>query len=265
MNRPTILLTNDDGIASPGLLAAAEALLPLGKVLVAAPLTQQTSMGRSYTGNKDARLEPYNLAVNGTTLEAYSLEASPAAVMRHVFLAMPDLAPSLVVSGINYGENIGINVTGSGTVGAALESAARGVPSLAMSLETDILSQYSFSDQNWAGAIHFTRRFADIILRKGMAPGVDVLKVEVPANATAETGWRMTRLSPFMYYEARIDAPSIASRRGDAVFTKRSGADEPQDTDAYAVRTAKAVAVTPLSLDLTASTPLDIVSAWVAE
>lgn len=263
MNKPKILLTNDDGISSPGILAAAEALMPLGKVIVAAPLTQQTSMGRSYCGNREARLEPYEFTVNGTKLEAYSMEASPAAIVRHVFLALPGLAPDIVVSGINYGENIGWNVTGSGTVGAALEGAAWKVPSLAMSLETDIASQYLFTKQDWTASGHFTRFFAECMLRKAMPEGVDVLKVEVPANATRETPWRMTRLSPFTYYAACIENPSVSSRRGDTVFTKRSGADEPPDTDAYAIRTAKVVSVTPLSLDMTAATPLNTVFAWI--
>ena len=265
MTKPTILLSNDDGISSPGILAAAEALMPLGRVVVAAPLTQQTSMGRAYTGNRDARFEPYDLAVSGGKIEAYSLDASPAAIVRHAFLAMPGLSPDIVVAGINYGENIGYNVSGSGTVGAALEGASRGVPSLAMSLETAIESQYTFSEQNWTASKYFTRFFADILLRKGMAPGVDVLKVEVPAGATSETPWRMTRLSPFTYYEACIDPQSMNSRRGDAVFTKRSGENEPQDTDAYVIRTAKEVAVTPLSLDFTAAVSLHVVSDWVAE
>ena len=263
MNRPTILLTNDDGIASPGILAACEALLPLGKVVVVAPLTQQTSMGRSYTGNADACFERYGFTVGDTKVDAYACEASPAAVLRHAFLTMPRLIPALVVAGINYGENIGTNVTGSGTVGAALEAAGRGFPALAVSLETDIASHREYSEQDWSASIHFTRFFAENIMRKGMAPGVSVLKVEVPSGATAATPWRMTRLSPFPYYESAMEHPRIDSPRRDTVFTKRSGVGEPSDTDAYAIRTARAVAVTPLTIDLTAPTPFNVVSAWV--
>ena len=263
MNKPTILLTNDDGIASPGLLAAAEALLPLGNVIVAAPLTQQTSMGRAQTGKLDAKFEPYLLTVNGIILEAYSLEASPAAVVRHFFLALPSRKPDLVVSGINYGENIGVGVTSSGTVGAALEGAMRGALALAVSLETDVHSQRSYSEQDWQGSIHFTRQFSEILLHKGSFPGVDVLKIEVPSKATAATPWRMTRLSPFMYYKSDIPAPSLESRRCDTTFQKYERDNEPCDTDAFAVREDRVVAVTPLCLDLTAKTPLDLVASWV--
>ena len=263
MNKPTILLTNDDGIASPGLFAAAEALLPLGDVIVAAPLTQQTSMGRSQTGKPEAKFEPYPMTVNGIALEAYSLEASPAAVVRHFFMVLPSRKPDIVISGINYGENIGVGVTSSGTVGAALEGAMRGSLALAVSLETDVHSQRTYSTQNWQGCIHFTRYFTEILLRKGKLPGVDVLKVEVPSDATAATPWRMTRLSPFMYYHSSIAEPSLESRRCDTLFQKHVRNNEPDDTDARAVRDDRVVAVTPLCLDLTAKTPLDLIGSWI--
>ena len=265
MNTPCILLTNDDGIASPGLAAAAEALLPLGRVIVAAPLEQQTSMGRAHTGNPEARFEPYPLRINGTELEAYSLEASPAAVVRHFFLALPDRKPDLVVAGVNYGENIGVSVTSSGTVGAALEAAMRGAPALAVSLETDAGAHRDYSTQDWSGSIHFTRFFADIVLRGGMPPGVDVLKLEVPAGASADTPWRMTRLSPFMYYHSELPDPGLESRRSDVRFRKQDRENEPCGTDAYVVRTERAVAVTPLGLDLTAKTPLSAVQSWAED
>ncbi len=263
MRKPIILLTNDDGIASPGLAAAAEGLLPLGRVIVAAPLEQQTSMSRAHTGNPAARFEPYPLAVKGTEVEAYFLEASPASVVRHFMLALPEWKPDLVVAGVNYGENIGVSVTSSGTVGAAMEAAMRGAPALAVSLETDVTDQREYSEQDWSGSVHFTRYFAAALLRRGLPRGVDVLKVEIPAGAGVETPWRMPRLAPFIYYCAAIPAPSRASRRCDVVFRKQRRDNEPADTDAYAVRTDRCVAVTPLSLDLTAGTPLDTVQSWL--
>lgn len=263
MAKPIILLTNDDGIASPGLAAAAEALLPLGRLIVAAPLSQQTSMGRAHSGSPEAVLEPYPFTLGASGIEAYSFAASPAALVRHFLLAMPERTPALVVAGVNYGENIGSTVTCSGTVGAALEAANFQIPALAMSLETPVGSHREFTEQDWSGSVHFTRHFAEILLRRGMPPGVDVLKVEVPAGATPETPCLMTRLSPFFYYTAVMPDPGITSRRGDIVFGKRDGAGEPCDTDAYAMRTLRAVAVTPLALDLTARTPMDAVNSWM--
>ena len=262
MNNASILLTNDDGIDSPGIRAAAQALFPLGKLVVAAPRTQQTSMGRAYTGPKDARFVPVSIEVEGTPVTAYACDASPAAVVRHAALVLPAFAPSLVVAGINYGENIGSGVTGSGTVGAALDAAGRGIAALAVSLETDIASHRSYTEQDWSAAIHFTRLFASAILQSGLPNGVDILKVEVPAGATEKTPWRMTRLSPTSYYQRRIENPTIESCLGDIVVSKSICLGEPANTDAYAIQTSKVVAVTPLSLDLTARVPLDIVGAW---
>lgn len=264
MHRPTIFLTNDDGIASPGLMAAAEALFPLGRLVVAAPRDQQTSMGRACTSGSGAKLEPYPLAVSGTSVEAYTFDGSPAAVVRHALLCIPNFRPALIVAGINYGENIGTNVTGSGTVGATLEGASRGVPGLAMSLETSVEAHRVYTEQDWTGSAYFTHFFAGMILRKGLPSGTGVLKVEVPAGADAGTPWQVTRLSPFPYYQMHFEEPSLASAREDMRYSKRPGHGEPEDTDAYAVRTARVVAVTPLDLDLTASTPLPLLTEWAA-
>ncbi len=261
--KPRILLTNDDGIASPGIVAAARALLSLGEVLVVAPSRQQTSMGRAYTGAPEARFEPASFTVDGVSVQAYACDASPAAVVRHALLVFPDFAPSLVVAGINYGENVGVCVTGSGTVGATLDAACKGIPSLAMSLETDIRSHREYSGQNWDAAEHFTRYFAQGLLRKGMPAGVDILKVEVPDTATKQTPWQITRLSPHLYYTLRLQRPGLEAELKDGVIGKRACDDEPHDTDAYAIRKAKAVSVTPLVVDLTARTPFDEVRSWL--
>ena len=262
MNNASILLTNDDGIDSPGIRAAAEALLPLGRLTIVAPRTQQTSMGRGYAGDKNACFVAHPYTVLGQEIPAYACDASPAAVVRHAFLTIPKLAPALVVAGINYGENIGVGVTGSGTVGACLDAACRGVPALAVSLETDINSHRSYTEQDWSAAIHFTRYFASAILQVGLPTGVDILKVEIPAKATERTPWHMTRLSPTTYYQRYIENANLQSKLGQLIISKSSCLGEPADTDAYAIQTDKVVAVTPLSVDLTARVPLNVVSAW---
>ena len=260
MNTPTILLVNDDGINSPGLAAAAKALLPLGRLVVAAPETQQTSMGRAYTGNADARFRKVAFPLEG--VEAYALDASPAAVVRHALFAL-HLKPTLVVSGINYGENVGINVTGSGTVGATFEAFERGLPGLAVSLETDVTSHHNYTEQNWDACIHFTRLFAGTILARGMTPGADVLKVEVPAGATENTPWKARRISTLPYYKLHLPDANPNSRLGDCgACGKFPGAGEPNDTDAYAIRTEKVVAVTPMTMDMTAYAAMKSLESW---
>ena len=260
MTKPTILLVNDDGIHSPGLVAAARALFPLGRLVVTAPETQQTSMGRAYTGNAASRFR--SVAFPLEHVEAYALEASPAGVVRHALFAL-GLKPALVVSGINYGENVGINVTASGTVGAVFEAFEHGIPGLAVSLETAVTSHHSYTEQDWTACIHFTALFAKTILAKGMVPGADVLKVEIPAGATHNTPWEAARISTLPYYAMALTNPNPASRFGDCgVCGKLLGAGEPADTDAYAIRTKKVVAVTPMTMDMTAYAALDTITSW---
>jgi 5'-nucleotidase len=145
MDKPQILLTNDDGIQSPGLWAAAEALSALGYVTVAAPREQSSGMGRSLPGTSDGIIQPETLIVHGQAWTVYAVGGSPAQAVLHAVLEIMPQLPDLVVSGINYGENIGTGVTVSGTVGAAMEAAALGFKSLAVSLETDQKYHLSYS------------------------------------------------------------------------------------------------------------------------
>jgi 5'-nucleotidase len=114
---------------------------------------------------------------------------------------MPE-KPALIVSGINYGENVGTGVTISGTVGAALEAAALGFPALAISLETEPALHLSYSeDVDFSTAAYFTAYFGRLLLERRLLPDVDVLKVDVPSSATPQTPWKATRVSHLRYYE----------------------------------------------------------------
>lgn len=258
MSRPLILLTNDDGIESPGLLAAAEAVCELGEILVAAPRHQQSSMGRSLWGNRNDRLEPWEYTVRGQRVAAYACNAAPALTVLHALHVLcVGRKPALVMAGINYGENLGCNVTLSGTVGACLEAASLGVPALAVSLQTDVESHYRHGEEDWTGAKHFAHCFASRILRTRLPPDVDVLNVNVPRGATAATPSRITRLSRRSYFSIRMDAPGPDSRISDAQVGVFLDPDriEP-DSDIFAIARSGVVSVTPLSLDLTSRVDL---------
>ncbi len=263
MTLPNILLTNDDGIDSPGLKAAVEAALSLGEVTVIAPLHQQTSMGRARTGKPEATLVPVEYTVDGKPVRAYSCEASPAAVVAHGLRVFTGYRPDLLIAGVNYGENIGVNASGSGTVGACLEAACRGVPALAMSLETPIASHRCYTEENWEASVHFTRYFAERILKNGLPRDVHVLKVEVPACATADTPWKLTRLTPAEYYEGVIPNPGPQSMRKDVVTAKRDCRPDDEDTDGRAVSVEKVVAVTPLSVDFCSRVAFPELRSWL--
>ena len=124
--RPLILITNDDGIRSPGLRAAVEAVADLGEVFVVAPQDQQSGTGRAIVGQRGQTPVEESLLVWGTPMKAYSVAGSPAMAVLYALLVLVPRRPSLAIAGINYGENLGTDVTVSGTVGAALEAADLG-------------------------------------------------------------------------------------------------------------------------------------------
>lgn len=260
-------MTNDDGIQSPGLWAAAEALSALGYVTVAAPREQSSGMGRSLPGTSDGIIRPETLIVHGQEWTVYAVGGSPAQAVLHASLEILSEPPDLVVSGINYGENIGWGVTISGTVGAAMEAAALGYKALAVSLQTPQQYHLSYSREvDFAASAQFTTRFARMLLDKHFPDDVQVLKLEIPSDATAETPWEITRLTRQRYYDpvkperASWDIATSVGYREAARLE-----EEPQDTDAYILRKKRRVSVTPLSLDLTSRVDLSALEKFMRE
>ncbi len=253
MTEPLILLTNDDGIRSPGLWAAAEALDPLGFVTVVAPREQSSGTGRSMPTTSDGKIEPEEMEVNGKTWTVHAVGGTPAQAVLHGVLEIAPRKPDLAVSGINYGLNVGTGVTVSGTVGAALEASASGIPSLAVSLDTEDKYHLSHATHiDFSTAAHFTRYFAKLVLEKQLPEDVKVLKIEIPSDATPQTPWKMTRLSPIRYYT--VIPPERESYDTETRIGYRVSDDwdkAPPDSDIHAVHIDKVVSVTPLSLDLT--------------
>jgi len=260
--RPLILVTCDDGIRSPGLRAAVSAALDLGDVLVSAPSEQQTSAGRSQPPSFDGAIHEVEYVVDGRQVPAYAMYGSPAQAVLYALIEIVPRRPALCISGINFGENVGSGITVSGTVGAALEAADHGVPSLAVSLETDKAYHYTYSDDvDFGGAAYFTRLFGERMLARQMPPDVDLLKVEVPSDATPGTPWRMTRVSRQRYYRALPSKRrSLAEKRRldyEMVFDRTML--EP-DSDIQALRIDRVVSVSPLSLDMTSRAALEQVA-----
>ncbi|MBT3187610.1 MAG: 5'/3'-nucleotidase SurE [Anaerolineae bacterium] len=259
MLKKQILLTNDDGIQSPGLWAAAEALSEIGYVTVAAPREQSSAMGRSMPITSDGTIKEETVHVNGQDWQVYAVGGSPAQSVQHGILRILDRKPDLVVSGINYGENLALGVSVSGTVGAAMEAAAFRIPALAVSLETDKEHHLSYSNEiDFSAAAYFAALFARQLLDKEFPAQSCLMKVDVPRGATQKTPWRMARLSPNPYYrpiankEHPWDEPHLIDYEVGADWDK-----EPEDTDVYVMHKRHEVAVTPLTLDFTAQVDLE--------
>jgi len=254
-----ILLTNDDGIQSPGLWAAAEKLSQIGYVTVAAPKEQYSGAGRSLPIHTKGTIHPTKLQIGSQDWTAYAVNGTPAQVVLHAVMRIMPEPPDLVVAGINYGENIGEGITASGTVGAAMEAAALGIPSLAISLQTSPKHHLSHSlEVNFSAAAHFTRYFAQILLDCSMPEDVWLLKVDVPDDATPETPWRVTRMGLNRYFLPLVSRDHPWKEHFSIAYEieKIDPGNTAPDTDIYALVIDHVVAVTPLSLDLTSRVDL---------
>ena len=253
MPKPQILLTNDDGILSPGLWAAAASLSKLGFVTVTAPREQSSGAGRSMPNTSDGIIKEQKVQVNDQEWTVYSVGGTPAQTVLHGVLEVMKRKPDLVVSGINYGENVATGVTISGTVGAALEAASLGIPAMAVSLEAAAEYHLSYSEEvSFLIAAVFVERIARLLLEKKFPADVDLLKVDVPSDATIDTPWQLTRVSRQRYYEPLAPTRDSWNERAIVGYREAGAIDrEPEGTDVYALRKLRIVSVSPLSLDLT--------------
>ncbi len=228
-----ILITNDDGVYSEGLRQLARALAPLGEVTVVAPDREQSATGHSLTLNRPLRLQKIEenwYAVDGTPTDCVNLA---------VLWLLQERKPDLVVSGINFGLNLGDDVTYSGTVSATFEGTLLGIPSVAFSQE--IAEGYSFER-----AAAFAGRFVAELLRATLRPDL-LLNVNLPAGVLQ--GLSFTRLGKRVYKQVVVEKEDPRGRK----YYWIAGTPEWQSdtgTDHEAVASGR-VSVTPLHLDLT--------------
>jgi 5'-nucleotidase len=257
VNQPLILLTNDDGVRSPGLAALAAALAPMGDLLICAPATQQSGMGRAMPIYYDGRVVRTSIQYNGESYTAYGASASPAQAVLHAVLELAERPIDLCVSGINYGENVGMGITISGTVGAAMQAASFGIPSLAVSYEVDpYLHMSNDPSVDFSHAAYFASFFARRVLEGQSLPAVEVLKIDIPTDAEPATEWRLTRLERNFYYRPVPPQRESLVDEGKFGYERVPAAEFSPDSDAYAIREG-VVSVTPLTLDMTAAVDLD--------
>ncbi len=247
-----ILLANDDGIDSPGLWAAAEALSELGYVTVSAPRDHMSATGRGWQRDADGRITTKKLKIKNQDWDVYAVGGSPAQAVTHGLMELVPKVPDLVVTGINFGENFGTDITFSGTVGAALEAAAMGFPALAISRQMSIEDWDNYHQSiDFSTAAYFTTYFARIMLEKKMPFDIDVLNVVVPEDATPDTPWKITRLARSSYFKHFVIRKGGLDENAKIDSHIPKDDEIPPDSDMYTVRVEKKVAVVPISLDLT--------------
>ncbi|HEX5021998.1 MAG TPA: 5'/3'-nucleotidase SurE [Candidatus Binatia bacterium] len=231
-----ILLSNDDGIQSEGLVALEEKLRDVGEIYTVAPDRAQSSMSHALTLHRPLRvyeLGQRRLAVDGTPVDCVKLALTGLLSVR----------PDLIISGINKGPNLGDDIIYSGTVSAAIEGALLGIPAIAVSLVT-------FKDFDFRAAAEFTATLVDRICERDIPPKT-LLNVNVPPIVKEELkGWRVTRMGKRHYSENIVER--IDPRGGkyywiggdDLGFADEDGTDCKTVHEGY-------VSVTPLQVDLT--------------
>jgi 5'-nucleotidase len=250
-----ILVTNDDGVTAPGLLALAQEMRRLGSVTIVAPDHNWSASGHVKTLERPLRVKEVILADGSTAL------ASDGAPSDCVALALLGLLPQpvdLVVSGINPNENVGHDVTYSGTVTAAMEAVIGGIPGVAVSLYR---SEGQHGVLDYAPAARIARRLVESVIANGLPKGV-LLNINVPYQEGIEQKKVVLTRQGLRVYRDRLDERKDPRGRpyywigGDAP----TGIEE-QGTDIGALMQGY-VSVTPLHLDLTAYPALETLKSW---
>ena len=262
-----ILISNDDGVFAPGILAAKQAVEDLANVTVVAPDENNCSVGRRMTLFKHLEIKTVELE-DGS--EAYSVSGSPAdAVIVGAEYVMDD-KPDLVITGINQGVNISCDITSSGTVCAAFEAVSLGIPAIAASLFMDPKTSYK-QDENgeWYLDYDFSlakRVLHDIVLKiinEGFPDGVDLFNLNVPSNYESEEV-KITRLSDKMIDKKVIDNtdeekaelfnyPLQENQNSDDLIMIAPDlvSEYDEGSDGYALMIEKRPSLTPLKVNMT--------------
>jgi 5'-nucleotidase len=249
--KPKILITNDDGVESRGLLALKQALDQMGETTVVAPDTNQSAVGHQKTLMRPLRVRERTLG-DGST--AYSVDGSPTDAVSLAFLGYFGHGFDLVASGINYGANLGDDITYSGTVSAAMEAVINGCPAFAISQEYYEHPDFTLASLA-AGAV------ARNILEHGLSRG-ELVNVNVPGVSPEECeGFEVTRLGRRVYQDQLIER---VDPRGIPYFW--IGGPPPsglavEGTDFHAVINRR-IAITPIHLDLTGRRLLRRLKTW---
>lgn len=234
-----LLLTNDDGIHSPGLAALWRRLGALGEITVVAPTREQSGVGHGISIKQSLHVFPWPL----DGIRAYAVHGTPSDCVKIALYDLLDEPPDAVISGINLGLNVGINALYSGTVAAAMEGAINGIPGLALSTD----------GADFDGIADLSVRFVRLIEKGGVSPHT-ILNVNVPQDSSG--GIEITRQSPG---GIREEYHKEDESHGHATFKVRGVLDPSSREIEYddAAVQGGYISVTPMTFDLTHHPSLD--------
>jgi len=246
-----ILITNDDGIGSPGIASLVSSIKDIADVTVVAPDTEQSAVGHAVTISFPLRVEKFNK--NGEFF-GYAVSGTPADCVKIAVKEIFQNKPDMVISGINQGPNTGTHIIYSGTVSAATEGTILGIPSFAISLATYINPDFSF-------AAEFAKKIALMIKKNSLPKGV-LLNVNIPAVPRDQIkGAKLTVQGETKFVgalEKRIDPRGKTYYWLTPEITEISG---PAEFDTIAIQNNE-VSITPLHYDMTAKEKMDIFKKW---
>jgi len=225
------------------------------ELLIVAPRWQQTTMGRSFPRNDSAgTIEACDLLVGGMKKKAFGVTGSPAQAVAHAVLEIADRMPDLCLSGINYGENVGLSLTCSGTLGAAFEAFSHGIPAIAVSLQVPLHHQHAadYPAMDWRACQRVAAVWVARVLAEGLPPDTAILNFNIPTGADHTTPVRITRQS--RRSSSRFSRPE--PRPWQLGFQLHSEPDPLLDqaesgSDIHAIHFEKVISLTPLGWDLT--------------
>jgi len=240
-----ILVSNDDGIRSEGILKLASALRRVGTVYVVAPDREKSAASHSLTLHRPLRVDevaPRMYAVDGTPTDCVTLAVNGVLPVR----------PDIVVSGINKGGNMGEDVSYSGTVSAAMEGTLLGIPSIAVSLVAR--TGYDFSC-----AAAFSARLARYVLKKGV-PRDTLLNVNVPPVKTIK-GYRVTTQGKRFFADAVVEKLDPRGRKYYWIGGDHESWEGGADADFRAVQDGF-ISINPIHLDMTNHSSIEELKGW---
>jgi 5'-nucleotidase len=241
-SKPTILITNDDGIFSKGIRSLIEVAKEFGTLLIVAPDKPQSGMGHAITINNLLRLNKSDLF---SGIEAYTCSGTPVDCVKIGIYEILKVKPDLILSGINHGENTSTNVLYSGTMSAAVEGAMEEIPAIGFSL-----ADYD-SDADFTLSQQIAREVIQKILTNGLPKG-NCINVNIPKiNSANFKGIKVCRAAKALW-EDRFD--KRYDQHGNPYYWltgEFSHNDEKEDTDLYALKNSFA-SIVPIQFDMTA-------------
>ena len=253
ISKPTILITNDDGINAPGIRALISVMAEIGKVVVVAPDSPQSAMGHAITINSTLYLN--KISAKNSAITEYSCSGTPVDCVKLAVNEILKKKPDLCVSGVNHGSNSSINVIYSGTMSAAVEAGIEGIPAIG----------YSLLDYDWNADFEqikpFIKKIALEVLEKKLSEGI-VLNVNFPKLKTNEIkGIKICRQAKAIWMEKFDKRQTPFGKDYYWLTGEFVNQDKGEDTDEWALSNGY-ISIVPVQFDLTAHHAIQQLNSW---